>query len=101
VSKLLPQEAEARGLLALMLLHDARRTARRSGEGDLNGYYLLAAARADMLRRLERLEPAACAYKTAFQQATQEADRRFLTRRLAEVEVKLGREVLCSPNERS
>ena len=202
VSKLLPQEAEARGLLALMLLHDARRTARRSDAGDLilleeqdrrswdggkireglalaesalraapgpysvqaaiaalhasaksyaetdwpqiaalytvllrmqaspvielnraaavamaegceaglrlveeleqrrelNNYYLLAAARADMLRRLERWEPAAGAYKTALQQATQEADRRFLTRRLAEVEERLGQEALCSPD---
>jgi RNA polymerase sigma-70 factor, ECF subfamily len=203
VSQLLPQEAEARGLLALMLLHDARRAARRSGDGDLilleeqdrlswdtekireglalaesalragpgpysvqaaiaalhanaksavetdwpqiaalyavllrmqaspvielnraaavamaegceagltlveeleqrgelKGYYLLAAARADMLRRLERWEEAACAYRTAFQQATQEADRRFLNRRLAEVEEGLGREVLCPPHK--
>ncbi len=203
VSELLPSEAEARGLLALMLLHDARRAARRSGDGDLilleeqdrqswdtekireglalaesalrsgpgpysvqaaiaalhasansaeetdwpqiaalyavllrmqaspvielnraaavamaegceaglalveqleqrgelNGYYLLAAARADMLRRLERWEPAACAYRTALKQATQEADRRFLSRRLAEVEERPGREALCPPHK--
>jgi RNA polymerase sigma-70 factor, ECF subfamily len=33
--ELIPEHAEARGLLALMLLHDARRDARLSAEGDL------------------------------------------------------------------
>jgi RNA polymerase sigma-70 factor (ECF subfamily) len=67
--------------------------------GELKGYYLLAAARADMQRRLERWEEAGCAYRTALQQAPQEADRRFLNRRLAEVEEKLGREALCPPHK--
>jgi RNA polymerase sigma-70 factor (ECF subfamily) len=188
VSELLPGEAEARGLLALMLLHDARRAARRTsngdvilleeqdrglwdgtmireglalaeralragpgpysiqaaiaavhaqaataertdwaqivalydvlvrmqpspvielnraaavamaegceeglrlvdelaGRGELRGYYLLPAARADMLRRLGRWELAAEAYEKALGLATQEADRRFLAKRLAE-----------------
>jgi len=35
VVELLPDDAEARGLLALMLLHDARRTARVGGDGEL------------------------------------------------------------------
>jgi RNA polymerase sigma-70 factor (ECF subfamily) len=35
VVALLPQEAEARGLLALMLLHDARRAARQSAQGEI------------------------------------------------------------------
>ena len=35
VCGLLPAESEARGLLALMLLHDARREARVDGDGDL------------------------------------------------------------------
>jgi RNA polymerase sigma-70 factor (ECF subfamily) len=35
VCELLPAESEARGLLALMLLHDARREARVTGGGDL------------------------------------------------------------------
>jgi len=35
LSELLPQNAEARGLLALMLLHDARRPARVDSGGDL------------------------------------------------------------------
>jgi len=35
LNELLPAEAEVRGLLALMLLHDARRIARRSPDGNL------------------------------------------------------------------
>jgi RNA polymerase sigma-70 factor, ECF subfamily len=54
--------------------------------GELRGYYLLPAARADLLRRLERWAPAAEAYRAALKLATQEADRRFLARRLEEVE---------------
>jgi RNA polymerase sigma-70 factor (ECF subfamily) len=192
LNELLPDQAEARGLLALMLLHDARRDARRSGEGDLilleeqdrrlwdaakireglalaesalrstpgpysvqaaiaavhaqaasagetgwaqiaalyavllrmnpspvielnravavamsegceaglrlvdeldqrselRGYYLLPAARADMLRRLERWGLAAEAYRQALRLTTQDADRRFLARRLVEMEGK-------------
>lgn len=192
LNELLPGQAEVRGLLALMLLHDARREARRNGEGDLilleeqdrqlwdrakigeglalaesalrstpgpysvqaaiaavhaqaasagqtdwtqiaalyavllrmnpspvielnravavamsegceaglklideierrgelRGYYLLPAARADMLRRLERWEPAAQGYQEALQLATQDADLRFLSKRLAEMEVR-------------
>jgi RNA polymerase sigma-70 factor, ECF subfamily len=186
----LPAEAEVRGLLALMLLHDARRAARRSGDGELilledqdrrlwnrpamveglrlaesalrggpgpysvqaaiaavhaqaasagetdwaqiaalydvllrmqpspvvelnraaavamadgyaaglrlldalderaelRGYYLLPAARADLLRRLERWTEAAQAYREALSMVGQDAERRFLTGRLAEVE---------------
>lgn len=193
VSALLPAEPEVRGLLALMLLHDARREARRTGEGEpilleeqdrrlwdqakiaeglalaeaalragtgpysvqaaiaavhaqaaraeetdwpqiaglynvllriqpspvielnraaavamaqgceeglrlldeldqrgeLKGYYLLPAARADMLRRLGRFEGAAEAYREALRLATQDADRRFLARRIGEVKEML------------
>jgi RNA polymerase sigma-70 factor (ECF subfamily) len=35
LSALMPHQAEARGLLALMLLHDSRRDARSDGNGDL------------------------------------------------------------------
>jgi RNA polymerase sigma-70 factor, ECF subfamily len=35
VAELIPRHAEARGLLALMLLHDSRRTARVSPEGEM------------------------------------------------------------------
>jgi RNA polymerase sigma-70 factor, ECF subfamily len=54
--------------------------------GELRGYYLLPAARADLLRRLGRWGLAVQAYKDALKLTTQEADRRFLAKRLAEVE---------------
>jgi RNA polymerase sigma-70 factor, ECF subfamily len=57
---------------------------------ELRGYYLLWAARADLLRRLERWEPAARAYEEALRLAAQEADRRFLLQRLAEVEARFS-----------
>jgi len=53
---------------------------------ELRGYYLLPAARADMLRRLGEWSAAADAYRTALALASQEAEQRFLTRRLAEME---------------
>ena len=56
--------------------------------GELPNYHLLPAARADMLRRLGRWTPAAHAYREALALATHEADRRFLTKRLAEVETR-------------
>jgi RNA polymerase sigma-70 factor (ECF subfamily) len=52
--------------------------------GELAGYHLLAATRADLLRRLERRDEAAAAYREALALTTGEAERRYLTRRLAE-----------------
>jgi RNA polymerase sigma-70 factor (ECF subfamily) len=51
----------------------------------LPGYHLLPAARADLLRRLGRHPEAAAAYRQALALVTNEAERRFLERRLAEV----------------
>jgi RNA polymerase sigma-70 factor, ECF subfamily len=51
----------------------------------LDGYHLLHAARADLLRRLDRLDEAAAAYRRALALAATPADRSFLERRLAEV----------------
>jgi RNA polymerase sigma-70 factor (ECF subfamily) len=53
--------------------------------GLLDGYHLLPAARGDLLRRLGRSVEAAAAYQQALRQAGNEADRRFLQRRLDEV----------------
>ncbi|WP_432856481.1 RNA polymerase sigma factor [Amycolatopsis sp. CA-161197] len=53
--------------------------------GDLDGYHLLPATRADLLRRLGRCEEAAAAYRAALALAGNEADRRFLRRRLTEI----------------
>jgi RNA polymerase sigma-70 factor, ECF subfamily len=52
--------------------------------GALSGYHLLPATRADLLRRLGRNDEAAAAYRVAIDLAAGDADRRYLTRRLAE-----------------
>ena len=51
----------------------------------LEGYHLYHAARADLLRRLERHAEAATAYRRALELTESEPERRFLARRLAEV----------------
>jgi RNA polymerase sigma-70 factor (ECF subfamily) len=53
--------------------------------GDLERYHLLHAARADLLRRLGALPDAARAYARALELVTNDAERRFLERRLREV----------------
>ena len=50
----------------------ARRRARRDGR--LAGYHLLPATRADLLRRLDRREEAAAAYRAALALATTDAE---------------------------
>jgi RNA polymerase sigma-70 factor (ECF subfamily) len=54
--------------------------------GALRGYHLLAATRADLLRRLGRRHDAAAAYRQALTMTASDAERRYLRRRLAEVE---------------
>jgi len=53
--------------------------------GTLTGYHLLAATRADLLRRLDRRDEAAAAYREALGLVGGDAERRYLQRRLAEV----------------
>ena len=55
-------------------------------KGELAGYYLLPAARADLLRREGRWREAAEAYRQALTLVANDPERRYLTRRLAEVE---------------
>jgi RNA polymerase sigma-70 factor (ECF subfamily) len=55
--------------------------------GELRGYHLLPAARADMLRRLGRYPEAASAYEEARDLAGTEAERRYLERRRREASV--------------
>jgi RNA polymerase sigma-70 factor (ECF subfamily) len=57
--------------------------------GKLAGYHLLPATRADMLRRLGRLPEAAAAYREALALAGTDAERRFLSRRLADAETSI------------
>ncbi len=54
-------------------------------DAQLRDYHLLPATRADLLRRLGRLDEAAAAYREALRLAPTDAERRFLTRRLAEI----------------
>jgi len=53
--------------------------------GELQGYHLLPAAKADVLRRLGRRAEAAAAYERALLLVTHDAERRYLERRLREV----------------
>ena len=55
----------------------------------LPGYHLLPAARADLLRRLERFAEAVTAYRTALALVKHPTERRFLERRLADVGKKI------------
>jgi RNA polymerase sigma-70 factor (ECF subfamily) len=52
---------------------------------DLDRYYLFHAARADILRRMNRLPEAKAAYEQALALATNRIEQEFLTRRLAQV----------------
>ena len=54
--------------------------------GELDGYHLLHAARADLLRRLDLRAEAAKSYAKALTLVTNDAERRFLERRLREVQ---------------
>ncbi|QFY09528.1 sigma-70 family RNA polymerase sigma factor [Nonomuraea phyllanthi] len=58
---------------------------RLAGQRSLEGYHLLPATRADLLRRLGRHEQAAESYRQALALAGAEPERRYLLRRLAEV----------------
>ncbi|HZZ49893.1 MAG TPA: RNA polymerase sigma factor [Pseudonocardia sp.] len=53
-----------------------------STKGQLEGYHLLPATRADLLRRADRTTEARAAYEQAVALAPSEAERRYLTRRL-------------------
>jgi RNA polymerase sigma-70 factor (ECF subfamily) len=54
--------------------------------GQLAGYHLLPATKADLLRRLGRAAEAAACYREAMELASTDAERRFLRRRLTEVD---------------
>jgi RNA polymerase sigma-70 factor (ECF subfamily) len=58
---------------------------RLDASGELEGYYLLHSARADLLRRLDRRDEAAYAYRRALEFVTNPVERAFLERRLGEV----------------
>jgi RNA polymerase sigma-70 factor (ECF subfamily) len=53
---------------------------------ELDGYHYLHAACAELLRRLDRAEDARTAYARALELVRSDAERRFLERRLADLE---------------
>jgi RNA polymerase sigma-70 factor (ECF subfamily) len=61
-----------------------------AASGDLENYHLLHAARADLLRRLGSSQEAAKSYKRALALVTNDSERRFLERRLREVDRSHG-----------
>jgi RNA polymerase sigma-70 factor (ECF subfamily) len=58
-------------------------------KGELRGYHLLPAARGDFSRRLNQWAAAADAYRQALSLASNDAERRFLAKRMAEAESKM------------
>ena len=73
------------GPLAGLLLIDAL-----LARGDLGHSHLVYAARADLCRRLGRTAEAGASYAHALRLTQQEPERRFLTRRLAELSDQAG-----------
>ena len=53
---------------------------------DLDQYHYLHATRAELLRRLDRVDDARAAYERALALVHSDAERRFLERRLAEIQ---------------
>jgi RNA polymerase sigma-70 factor (ECF subfamily) len=54
--------------------------------GDLKNYHLLHVARADLLRRMGSAEESASSYRRALALVTNDSERRFLERRLRELQ---------------
>jgi RNA polymerase sigma-70 factor (ECF subfamily) len=59
--------------------------------GDLENYHLLHAVRADLLRRTGSMKEAATSYTRALELVTNDSERRFLEKRLREVQTKSSR----------
>jgi RNA polymerase sigma-70 factor, ECF subfamily len=57
-----------------------------TASGHLDGYYLLNATRADLLRRAGRGRESMASYRAALELAPTEAERRFLSRRMSAIE---------------
>ena len=56
--------------------------------GDLTDYHLIHAARADLLRRLGRIEEASTSYRRTLELVTEEPERRLVERRLRELSAR-------------
>lgn len=69
--------------MATSLEHALARIEQIEQSGALANYYLLPAAKADLLRRLGRNDEASCAYRDAIALATNPTERRYLERRVS------------------
>jgi RNA polymerase sigma-70 factor, ECF subfamily len=72
-----------------------------AASGDLNDYHLLHAARADLLRRIGALAEAAKSYERALALVTNDSERRFLERRLRDLDAESpsGKSIAGSANK--
>lgn len=61
-----------------------------AASNNLDHYHLLHAARADLLRRIGSSEEAAKSYQRALNLVTNDSERRFLERRLRDVQAAAG-----------
>jgi RNA polymerase sigma-70 factor, ECF subfamily len=66
-----------------------------AGDGALDDYPYLHAARADLLRRVERWSEATAAYRRAAELTDNQTERAFLDRRIAEVARRSGPRAIC------
>jgi RNA polymerase sigma-70 factor (ECF subfamily) len=73
--------AKVHGLQPALALVDAL-----AAEGDLDSYHLLHSARADLLRRIGDRKEAAKSYARSLELVTNDSERRFLERRLREMQ---------------
>jgi RNA polymerase sigma-70 factor (ECF subfamily) len=64
---------------------DAQAALAQVDELELDDYHYLHATRAELLRRLDRIDDARAAYARALELVQSEPERRFLERRLAEL----------------
>jgi RNA polymerase sigma-70 factor (ECF subfamily) len=74
--------------VAIAMLEGAERGLELIEQLELPGYHLLPAALADLLRRLNRNRESAVAYRQALELVGNEAEKKFLQRRLAEVSAR-------------
>lgn len=74
---------ELNAAVAMGMATSPERALERIAQIDLPHYHLLPAAKADLLRRLGRMEEAASWYREALALATNPAERRYLERRLS------------------
>jgi RNA polymerase sigma-70 factor, ECF subfamily len=91
LAELMPDEPEVLALNRAVAVAMAERPAaglvlvdQLEAQGALEGYRPMPATRADLVRRLGRLDQAAEAYQRAIERATTDAERRYLARRLTE-----------------